>query len=68
MTDYFASVFAKSKYKTDKQKGVQATNYNVSYTTKTAARKAAISEIKKDKITNSNSKHLTYSAHVVTRK
>lgn len=68
MTQYFASVFVKSKYKTSKQKGIQATNYRVPYQTKIEARKAAIAEIKKDKLKNPHSKHLKYSAHVATRK
>lgn len=65
---HYASVFWKSKYKTAKQKGYQGTDYKVPYKTKALARKAAQQKIVSMKKSNPHSKHLIFSAHVVTTK
>ena len=68
MTEYYPSIFWKSKYKTSKEKGYQGTDFNTSFSSKRAARAEAKRRINEYKSMNPSSKHLKFSAHVATSK
>jgi hypothetical protein len=69
LATYHPSIFFKSKYKTSKEKGYLATDYNTSFASKKEARAEAQRRIKETKMLNpERAKYLNYSAHVATSK
>lgn len=69
MTEYYPSVFWKSKYKSSKEPGYQGTDYNRSFNSKKEARAEARNQINKFKSQSpEHAKHLKFSAHVASIK
>ena len=69
MKKYYPSIFAISKYEGKGHKGIQTqpSDFEQSFSTKSAARAEARRRITEMKTDNPNYKHLRFTAHVVTK-